>query len=203
EVAIQILIVFFGGAAFQVTSMNGRDWGLSIALGFVSIPLGFLIRCIPTAPVERAFIALHIMRDPKAPPKLSKAEREAEEERKREEEKDSWNPAINEVRDRLATFSNIRGARMRASSFVNTSRQQRGSLGGSEDIGVFPSLLTMVPTLVVSSVGAGWAPKPGKLEDPAGSDPSKSSAALWRGQFQIHPDTKPDDVVHQWGKSHV
>ncbi|CUA75881.1 hypothetical protein RSOLAG22IIIB_01882 [Rhizoctonia solani] len=204
EVVIQILIVFFGGAAFQVTSMNGRDWGMSIALGFVSIPLGFLIRCIPNGPVERAFVALHIMRDPKAPPKLTKAEREAEEERKREEEKNSWNPAINEVRDRLQTFSNIRGARMRASSFVRKSRQQRGSVGNDEDIGVFPSLLTMVPTLVVSSVGAGWAPKSGgKLEDPAGSDPSKSSSALWRGQFQIHPDTKPDDVVHQWGKEHV
>ncbi|CAE6514845.1 unnamed protein product [Rhizoctonia solani] len=203
EVAIQILIVFFGGAAFQVTSMNGRDWGMSIALGFVSIPLGFLIRLIPNGPVERAFVALHIMRDPKAPPKLTKAEREAEEERKREEEKDSWNPAIREVRDRLQTFSNIRGARMRASSFVRKSRQQRGSLGNDEDIGVFPSLLTMVPTLVVSSVGAGWAPKPGKLEDPAGSDPSKSSSALWRGQIQIHPDTKSDDVVHQWGKQHV
>ncbi|KAJ1307270.1 hypothetical protein OPQ81_001382 [Rhizoctonia solani] len=203
EVVIQILIVFFGGAAFQVTSMNGRDWGMSIALGFVSIPLGFLIRCIPNGPVERAFIALRIMRDPKAPPKLTKAEREAEEERKREEEKNSWNPAINQVRDRLQTFSNIRGARMRASSFVRKSRNQRGSLSDPEDIGVFPSLMTMVPTLVVSSVGAGWAPKPGKLEDPAGSDPSKSSAALWRGQIQIHPDTKPDDIVHKWGKESV
>ncbi|KAH7342030.1 calcium-translocating P-type ATPase [Rhizoctonia solani] len=202
EVVIQILIVFFGGAAFQVTSMNGRDWGMSIALGFVSIPLGFLIRCIPSGPVERAFIALHIMSDPKAPPKLSKEEK-AEEERKREEEKDSWNPAINDVRDRLQAFSNIRGARMRASSFVRKSRQQRGSISDPEDIGVFPSLMTMVPTLVVSSVAAGWPHGPGRLEDPAGSDPSKSSSALWRGQFQIHPDTKPDDVVHQWGKEHV
>ncbi|CAE6429378.1 unnamed protein product [Rhizoctonia solani] len=202
EVLIQILIVFFGGAAFQVTSMNGRDWGMSIALGFVSIPLGFLIRCIPNGPVERVFIALRIMRDPSAPPKLTKEEKKAEEERRREE-KQSWNPAINQVRDRLQTFSSVRGARMRASSFVSKSRSQRGSISEAGDIGVFPSLMTMVPTLVVSSVGAGWAPKPGKLEDPAGSDPSKSSSALWRGQFQIHPDTKPDDIVHKWGKEHV
>ncbi|CAE6427411.1 unnamed protein product [Rhizoctonia solani] len=202
EVVIQILIVFFGGAAFQVTSMNGRDWGMSIALGFVSIPLGFLIRCIPNGPVERAFIALRIIRDPNAPPKLTKEEK-AEEERKREEEKDNWNPAINQVRDRLQTFSSVRGARMRASSFVSKSRSQRGSISEAGDIGVFPSLMAMVPTLVVSSVGAGWAPKPGKLEDPAGSDPSKSSAALWRGQFQIHPDTKPDDIVYKWGKEHA
>ncbi|QRV74869.1 calcium-transporting ATPase [Ceratobasidium sp. AG-Ba] len=203
EVAIQILIVFFGGAAFQVTSMNGRDWGMSIALGFVSIPLGFLIRCIPTPPVERLFIALHIMRDPKAPPKLTKAEKKEEEERKREEEKERWNPAISQVRDRLETFSNIRGARMRSSSFVRKSRSQRLSQDSDSDVGMFPSLMAMVPTLVVSSVGAGWAPQPGKLEDPAGADPSKSSSALFRGQFQIHPDTKPDDVVYKWGKEHV
>ncbi|KAF8754101.1 Sarcoplasmic/endoplasmic reticulum calcium ATPase 3 [Rhizoctonia solani] len=179
EVAIQILIVFFGGAAFQVTSMNGRDWGMSIALGFVSIPLGFLIRCIPNGPEEK----------------------KAEEERKREEEKDIWNPAINQVRDRLQTFSSVRGARMRASSFVSKSRSQREA--SAKLVTLVPSLMTMVPTIVVSSVGAGWAPKPGKLEDPAGSDPSKSSAALWRGQFQIHPDTKPDDIVYKWGKQHA
>ncbi|KAF8606411.1 calcium-translocating P-type ATPase [Ceratobasidium sp. AG-I] len=199
EVAIQVLIVFFGGAAFQVVSMNGRDWGLSIALGFVSIPLGFLIRLIPTPPVERLFIKLKVMRDPSAPPKLTKAEKKEEKERKREEEKERWNPAINQVRDRLETFSNIRGARMRSSSFVRKSRKQSANDQDS-DIGVFPSLMAMVPTLVVSSVGAGWSPQPGKLEDPAGTDPSKSSSALWRGQIQIHPDTKSDDVVHKWGK---
>lgn len=57
EVTIQILIVLFGGTAFQVTSLNSRDWGMSIALGFVSLPLGFVIRCIPTPPVERLGLA--------------------------------------------------------------------------------------------------------------------------------------------------
>lgn len=115
--------------------MNGRDWGLSIALGFVSIPLGFLIRLIPTPPVERLFIKLKIMRDPSAPPKLTKAEKKEEKERKREEEKERWNPAINQVRDRLETFSNIRGARMRSSSFVRKSRKQSANDNDS-DIGV-------------------------------------------------------------------
>lgn len=77
--------------------MNNRDWDMSIALGFISIPLDFLIRCVPTPPVERLFIALYIMHDPEAPPKLTKSEKKAEEERKREEEKEVWNPAINEV----------------------------------------------------------------------------------------------------------
>jgi Ca2+-transporting ATPase len=73
----------------------------------------------------------------------------------------------------------------------------------TDNLIISPSLMAMVPTLVVSSVGAGWAPQPGKLEDPAGTDPSKSSSALWRGQIQIHPDTKSDDAVHKWGKATV
>jgi Ca2+-transporting ATPase len=53
--------MFIGGAAFQVTRICGREWGISLALGFVSIPLGVFIRCIPTPPLERAFIKLRIM----------------------------------------------------------------------------------------------------------------------------------------------
>ena len=61
--------------------------------------------------------------------------------------------------------------------------------------------MTMVPTLVASSIGAGWHPQsPSGLSDPAHWDPSKSSAALWEGKIQIHPDTKPDDpVMQRWG----
>jgi len=59
--------------------------------------------------------------------------------------------------------------------------------------------MAMVPSLVASSIGAGWAPQPqsGSLSDPAHFDPSKSSAALWEGKIQIHPETKPDDPVYQ------
>ena len=58
--------------------------------------------------------------------------------------------------------------------------------------------MAMVPTLVASSVGAGWAPQTGPgLSDPGNFDPSKSSAALWEGRIQIHPDTKPDDPIYR------
>ncbi|KAF9778981.1 hypothetical protein BJ322DRAFT_466634 [Thelephora terrestris] len=61
EIGGQILIVFVGGAAFRVKPIPAREWGISLALGFASIPLGVLIRCIPTPPLERAFIKLRIM----------------------------------------------------------------------------------------------------------------------------------------------
>jgi P-type Ca2+ transporter type 2C len=43
----QTIIIFVGGAAFQITKLNGEQWGISLALGVLSIPLGVLIRCIP------------------------------------------------------------------------------------------------------------------------------------------------------------
>ncbi|KEF50966.1 Ca2+-transporting ATPase [Exophiala aquamarina CBS 119918] len=43
----QVLIVFIGGDAFVVTRLNGAQWAISLVLGFMSIPMGILIRLIP------------------------------------------------------------------------------------------------------------------------------------------------------------
>ncbi|KAH7137229.1 hypothetical protein B0J13DRAFT_597030 [Dactylonectria estremocensis] len=43
----QILIIFVGGEAFQITKLNGKEWGISIGLGAISIPWGAFIRCVP------------------------------------------------------------------------------------------------------------------------------------------------------------
>lgn len=186
EIAVQVVIVFIGGTAFQVTRIGGREWGISLALGFVSIPLGALIRLLPNGPFERLFIQMRLL--PKPQGDLPKTRPDGE-----------WNSAIELVRDNLATFANLRGGRLRSSSFVVKSRQARLH----EDKRVpLPSLMTMVPTLIASSIGAGWAPQSrGSLSDPARFDPSKSSAALWEGRLQIHPDTKPDDALYRtkWG----
>ncbi|KAL5513644.1 PMC1_2 [Sanghuangporus vaninii] len=63
EIGCQIIIVFFGGQAFSVTDISGKFWGISLALGVVSIPLGFLIRCISNPPIERFFCKIGLMRD--------------------------------------------------------------------------------------------------------------------------------------------
>ena len=103
------MIVFVGGAAFQVTEMGGREWGISLALGFVSLPLGALIRFIPNPPVEKFFKKVRLMRDPDLLPK-SRPDSE-------------WNDAITMVRDNLFLFSHVRGARLRGSSYVGKSRR--------------------------------------------------------------------------------
>ncbi|KAG5929154.1 hypothetical protein E4U42_006978 [Claviceps africana] len=49
----QILIIFFGGAAFQIadppaeSDRNGTLWAIALVLGFISIPVGVIIRLIP------------------------------------------------------------------------------------------------------------------------------------------------------------
>ncbi|EIN10054.1 Ca-transporting ATPase [Punctularia strigosozonata HHB-11173 SS5] len=184
EVAVQIIIVFVGGSAFQVTRIGGLEWGISIALGFVSIPLGALLRMIPNAPVEKLLRTVRLLPNPEVLPTRAP--------------EGEWNSAIQLVRDNLNTFANVRGGRLRSSSFAMKSRKSQIN---DEQRPTISSLMTMVPTLVATTVGAGWAPQKGSLSDPAHSDPSKSTAALWEDKIQVHPDTKQDDYAYQrWGR---
>ncbi|KAF4946214.1 hypothetical protein FGADI_11348 [Fusarium gaditjirri] len=43
----QVLIVFVGSDAFEIVRLNGKEWGLSIGLGAISVPWGALIRLCP------------------------------------------------------------------------------------------------------------------------------------------------------------
>ncbi|KKA30127.1 hypothetical protein TD95_002001 [Thielaviopsis punctulata] len=43
----QILIIFKGGEAFKITALTGKEWGLSIGLGAISLPWGVVIRMFP------------------------------------------------------------------------------------------------------------------------------------------------------------
>ena len=63
-----------------------------------------------------------------------------------------------------------------------------------------PGQLAMVPSLGASHiVGPHWRPctAGGSLSDPAGFDPSRSSAGLWENKFEVHPDTPRDDPVYR------
>ncbi|KAJ2348369.1 plasma membrane calcium, partial [Coemansia sp. RSA 2618] len=43
----QVIIVQWGGAAFQTTALGGKYWGFSIAGGFLSLPVGLVLRLVP------------------------------------------------------------------------------------------------------------------------------------------------------------
>lgn len=56
----------------------------------------------------------------------------------------------------------------------------------------------MAPTIVLGAIASGSSYlHTGSLSDPAHADPSRSSAALWEGKLQIHPDTAADDPVYR------
>ena len=92
--------------------MGGREWGISLALGVVSIPWGVVIRLMPTKPFEKFFKLVRLIREPEVLPVVKP-------------DAEGWSGAINLVRDNLSTFSNIRGGRLRSSSFVIKSRNAR------------------------------------------------------------------------------
>ncbi|KAJ7127093.1 calcium-transporting ATPase [Mycena epipterygia] len=182
EIGGQILIVFIGGAAFEVTPIGGREWGISLALGVVSIPLGALIRLLPNGPFEKLFKRLGLLGSPDVLPTSAP-----------NPDTVGWN-AITRVRDNLGTFANVRGGRVRSSSFVIKSRTARLSQEKERPV----SLLAMAPTLMMGTIAASHAwTQPGSLSDPTHSDPSRSSAALWEGKLQLHPGTSKEDPLYQ------
>ncbi|KAJ3767782.1 Ca-transporting ATPase [Lentinula raphanica] len=183
EIVVQVLIVFVGGSAFQVTRVDGTVWGISLALGFVSIPLGALIRLLPNGPFEILFDKLGLFGKSSEILPTSTVDQEG------------WHGAISLVRDNLSTFSHVRGGRLRSSSFVVKSRSAR--LSRDQEPLRISSLLTMAPTLIAGAVAThGYSPR-GTLSDPTSNDPSKSSAALWEGKLQLHPDTARDDPAYR------
>ncbi|OCF76311.1 calcium-translocating P-type ATPase, PMCA-type [Kwoniella mangroviensis CBS 8886] len=183
----QILIIEVGGAAFQVTRLGGRDWAISLIIGAISLPIGAVVRLLPTGPFEKMLIKLRIYNDPNKLPVVAPEV---------EDEKYEYNPAINKVKDNLSTYANIRGGRLRASSIVAKSRSAQMK---EADIQL-PSLLTMVPTLIAGTVGAGahWVHQTGSasLSNPAGADPSRSTAELFQGKVQLHPQTDRNDPLY-------
>lgn len=52
-IAGQVLIIMIGGRALQVVHLNGAQWGYSIGLGFLSIPVAIITRCVPDNALQR------------------------------------------------------------------------------------------------------------------------------------------------------
>jgi Ca2+-transporting ATPase len=42
-----VLILFLGGSALSTIPLNGKQWGISILLGAISLPVAVLLRLIP------------------------------------------------------------------------------------------------------------------------------------------------------------
>lgn len=48
-IGCQVMIMYIGGRAFSIQRVSGRDWGIAIVLGALSLPWGVLVRLFPDA----------------------------------------------------------------------------------------------------------------------------------------------------------
>jgi Ca2+-transporting ATPase len=152
-VAGQVLIIFFGSTAFVVTRLNGVQWAISLVLGFMSIPVGILIRLFPDSWI-RAVVA----RLPSRPAWLRLRRKKADEEVGREEGRDIVS-AMFEVRDDLAFLKRLRGGRMAALSEAIASRDGKTAQTKRRSKSPMRSALGM-PGLLAASIGAMSPAKP-------------------------------------------
>ncbi|KAL6818487.1 calcium P-type ATPase [Trichoderma sp. SZMC 28013] len=99
----QILIVFVGGAAFSIAKkdQSGGMWGIALVLGFLSIPIGVLIRLIPDSFVVK-LVPEFFKRRSKQVPGLTISD----------EEMDLYPEPLVEVRDELNFLRRMKGGRL-------------------------------------------------------------------------------------------
>lgn len=99
-VAGQIMIVFIGGAAFSTHRLNKAQWGYSVVLGLLSIPVAVMLRLIPDELIQKLIPTLFIR---KATPKLFVSD---------EEHQYQWAPELEDIKEQLTFMKKLRGGRL-------------------------------------------------------------------------------------------
>lgn len=97
----QVLIIFVGGQAFAVQRLNGPQWGVSLVLGVISLPVAVIIRLIPDEFVRR--LIPPFWKHKKSSPQVFVSD---------EDRRFEWNPALEEIRDQLTFLKTVRGGRL-------------------------------------------------------------------------------------------
>jgi len=222
-IAGQIMIIFVGGKAFSVTRIDGPQWGTSLVLGVLSLPVAVIIRLIPDEFIERLIPAFWLRR--KRGPQVFVSD---------EERRFEWNPALEEIRDQLSFLKTIRGGRLKqlkdklAHPETLLPRSRSGSRGqedsgpatpnNGENGGASPppatpesrsrnrarsrsnsafGPATAMAGIIAGSV-AGWSPIDRTSVEVDSIKISRNSphAGLdHQPGIELHPDTRPDDPV--------
>jgi Ca2+-transporting ATPase len=209
----QTMIIFVGGVAFKVTRLNGAQWGYSIVLGFLSLPVGVIVRLIPDELVRRC-IPDFFRR--KRTPEVVVSDEDYE-----------WNQGLLELRDELAFLRKIRGGRLSSLKFkvqhpkeIFTRSRSSQSLPSTpnngtqaEDGSPAPPTpnsrrrnrsrsnsafgpATVMAGIVAGSV-AGWSPIDRNGDNDSirfGRNPTKQDLEAQEG-IEVHPETKSTDPI--------
>ncbi|KAM5437213.1 plasma membrane calcium [Microsporum canis] len=212
----QILIIFVGGQAFSVERLGGRDWGISLILGLISIPVAVLVRLIPDSFI-RILIPSYFRRKQDKPQVYISDE----------EQRYEWNPALEEIRDQLTFLKKVRGGRLNLlkyklqhpetliprsrsnsrSSIPQTPQgddQENGntlpptpsSRNRSRSNSAFGPAAAMAG--VVAGSIAGWSPvgrSTGEQESIKFSGTGRYSGLDQQEGIEVHPGTREDDPI--------
>jgi len=95
-VACQTLIIFVGGPAFSVTTLNSQQWLICMGLGMLALPAGAIVRLIPND-FLRMFIPARLLR-----PNFHIGDVE-------DREIEDWDDALEVITDDLLAFKRLRG----------------------------------------------------------------------------------------------
>ncbi|KAF9583251.1 hypothetical protein BGW38_009920 [Lunasporangiospora selenospora] len=184
-VVFQIIIIEFGGAAFQTERLDGIQWLICVLLGLLSLPVGVIVRLIPdeifgplknwidrptvmaggTLPLASASVDGGYMGGAEFG-RVSSISASVTSNRQGsivggmpESPRNSgmyssrealvWNSAISKVQSELSVFKALRGGRLGTGNVGSKSLAGRHVMHAG----------AMVPSLVATSVGAGWVPR--------------------------------------------
>ncbi|OAL54257.1 calcium transporting P-type ATPase-like protein [Pyrenochaeta sp. DS3sAY3a] len=209
----QTMIIFVGGVAFKVTRLNGPQWGYSIVLGFLSLPVGMIVRLIPDELVRKCI------------PSFFKRKRNPEV--VVSDDDYQWNQGLLEIRDELAFLRKVRGGRLSSLKFkvqhpkeIFSRSRSSHSLPGTpnngtnnEDGSPAPPTpnsrrrtrsrsnsafgpATVMAGIVAGSI-AGWSP----IDRNGDNDSIKFSRNATKQDLEsqegieVHPDTKSTDPI--------
>ncbi|KAK2752760.1 hypothetical protein FQN55_005892 [Onygenales sp. PD_40] len=219
----QVMIIFVGGQAFHVKRLNSVEWGISVVLGLLSIPIAVIIRLIPDGFVRK--LIPPIWRLKKKGPQVYVTD---------EERRFEWNPALEEIRDQLTFLKAVRGGRLtnlkyklqhpeeliprsrsgsrsQESSIPQTpvdnssqdisspppaTPESRSRIGRSRSNSAFQSATAMAG-IVAGSI-AGWSPVDRGQGDADSIKFSRTGPHSGLDQVkgvEVHPDTRDDDPV--------
>lgn len=138
-VAGQALIVNFGGAAFQVTPIDGEHWAISVVLGLLALPIGVVIRLLPDS------LFSWIIRSPSARERYLGSHQGVPAMYMAGNERLSWSQTYDNVQQGIST---IKSKDQQTSYPTHLSKQSsHGAIAAS----------VMLPSMVATAPSTGWS----------------------------------------------
>lgn len=168
----QIIIIEFGGAAFSTKKLNKAQWGYSVVLGFLSVPVAILLRLISDDWIRRCIPSWFVR---KAAPKVLVSD---------EERQFEWNPALESIREELTFMKMLRGGRLNVLKYklqhpVETLLPRSLSRDGSTRSRSRTNSIPQTPTNEQSDAASGQPPRtPDSRRSPGRRPRSRSGSAF-------------------------